>query len=50
MSELESEMIRFPRGKHDDLIDAEQMLYNMYELQPNTGYVKASIDIKYDQY
>ncbi len=33
--ELELELKRFPRGKHDDIIDSEQMLYSMYELQPN---------------
>jgi predicted phage terminase large subunit-like protein len=36
MLELENELKRFPRGKHDDMIDAEQMLYSLYELQPNS--------------
>lgn len=36
MKELENEQKRFPRGKHDDIIDALQMLYHLYELQPNS--------------
>ena len=36
MYELEAELKRFPRGKHDDIIDAEQMLYDLYQLQPNS--------------
>lgn len=48
MEELELELKRFPRGKHDDIIDSLQMLYNMYELQPNTGIVYHDFKIKYD--
>lgn len=36
MEELENELKRFPRGKNDDIIDAQQMLYDLYTLQPNT--------------
>lgn len=50
MDELELELKRFPRGKHDDIIDAEQMLYDMYELQPNTGAAKYNIKMERDQY
>lgn len=46
--ELEHELKRFPRGKHDDIIDSLQMLYNMYELVPNTGAKKQSLNIEYD--
>lgn len=35
MDELERELKRFPRWVHDDIIDAEQMLYDLYQLQPN---------------
>lgn len=49
MHELENELVRFPRGKHDDIIDAEQMLYDMYELQPNTWIAK-DISIERDEY
>ncbi len=50
MIELEHELKRFPRGKHDDIIDSLQMVYSLYELQPNS--VKASIDIsvEYDKF
>lgn len=50
MNDLEVEMTRFPRGKHDDIIDAMQMLYSMYEITPNTWYVKNSIKIEYDNF
>lgn len=46
--ELEHELKRFPRGKHDDIIDSLQMLYNMYELVPNTWARKMSFNIEYD--
>ena len=46
--ELEHELKRFPRGKHDDIIDSLQMLYNMYELVPNTWAKKQSFNIEYD--
>jgi hypothetical protein len=36
MIELENELKRFPRAKNDDIIDAEQMVYDLYELQPNS--------------
>lgn len=37
MEELEDQLVKFPRAIHDDLIDALQMLYDMYTLQPNTN-------------
>jgi len=48
MDLLEKQLREFPRGKHDDVIDATQMLYDMYTLQPNN---KKQFDIpviKYD--
>lgn len=36
MDLLEKQLKEFPRGRHDDVIDAVQMLYDMYTLQPNT--------------
>ena len=48
MDELENEMKRFPRGKHDDIIDAEQMLYDLYVLQPNTVRSKLEVNIEYN--
>jgi len=51
MQDMENELLRFPKGKHDDRIDSLQMLYNMYELHPNTGLNKQqSFQIKYDQF
>ena len=35
MEELELELKRFPRGRHDDIVDSLQMLYSMYEISPN---------------
>ena len=44
MDELELQLKKFPRGKHDDIIDALQMLYDMYSLQPNSKtYINHSI-------
>jgi len=48
MDELEFQLKRFPRGKNDDIIDAEQMLYSMYEIVPNNRAYKDNIEIKYD--
>lgn len=48
MSELEFELKRFPRGKHDDIIDSMQMLYSMYEISPNSKTYK-DINIVYDE-
>lgn len=50
MDDLEFELKRFPRGKHDDIIDSLQMLYSLYELQPNSVTTKFNIDIDYDRF
>ena len=50
MDELELELKRFPRGRNDDIIDACQMLYSMYEITPNTRAYKDDITIQYDEY
>jgi len=50
MAALENEMTRFPRGKHDDIIDAMQMLYSMYQITPNTWFPKGIIEIEYDNF
>jgi hypothetical protein len=49
MDELEFELKRFPKGKHDDIIDVEQMLYSMYELVPNNRAYSENITIQYDE-
>lgn len=46
--ELEKQLIKFPRAKHDDIIDALQMAYNTYQLMPNTKSYRP-IQIEYDQ-
>jgi len=50
MDNLEFELKRFPRGRHDDIMDAEQMLYSMYEITPNSKAYSEDITIKYDQF
>jgi phage terminase large subunit-like protein len=36
MDKLEEQLRRFPRGKHDDVIDCLQMMYSLYEIQSST--------------
>lgn len=50
LADLENELIKFPRGTHDDLIDALQMLYNLYELQPNTESLYSMPVISYNEF
>ncbi len=49
MVELEFELKRFPRGRNDDIMDAMQMLYSMYELVPNNKAYKDDFQIVYDE-
>ena len=46
--ELEAQLKKFPRGKHDDIIDSLQMVYNLYELQPNATRFAPQFHIDYD--
>lgn len=48
MDELEHELLRFPKWRHDDRIDSLQMLYSMYELHPNIKTKNTNLQIKYD--
>ena len=50
MDELENEARKFPRGKHDDVIDTLQMLYSLYEIQPNTNAFTPRIKMEWDQF
>lgn len=51
MVELEAELKRFPKWRHDDIIDAEQMLYDLYTLQPNSwAIINDTLVMKYDRY
>lgn len=47
MDTLETQLFRFPRWKHDDIIDCLQMVYDLYELQPNTNANKFNFRIDY---
>jgi len=47
MRELESQLMKFPRGTHDDVADSVQMLFSLYELQPNASLSNTPV-IKYD--
>lgn len=46
MDKLESQLISFPKGKHDDVADALQMVLHMYELQPNTANMTVGTNFK----
>jgi predicted phage terminase large subunit-like protein len=51
MTLFEDQLKAFPRGSHDDMIDAAQMLYELYTLQPDVGFMDApKIKIVYDDY
>lgn len=45
---IEDQLKKFPRGKHDDVIDALQMLFSFYNLQPNVERVENSFKIRYN--
>ena len=45
---IEDQLIKFPRGTHDDAVDSVQMLYDMYELQPSTKTMYSLPSISYD--
>ena len=48
MDELELQLKRFPRGKHDDIVDSLQMVYEMIELHPWSWLQKAPIRFERD--
>lgn len=45
MDWLETELKRFPRGKHDDIIDSLQMVYDMIYLTP---WTKVKVEYKFE--
>lgn len=49
MPELENQLTRFPKSLYDDIVDAEQMLYDLYTLQPNTKAAQR-VKIEYDRF
>lgn len=44
---LEKQLLTFPRGKHDDIIDSLQMVYDLYTLQPNVQTRHRGIKVTY---
>lgn len=48
MDSLEMQLKRFPKGAHDDIIDALQMLYDLYTIAPQSVYQEYNIKIDYD--
>lgn len=50
MVDLEDQLVKFPRGSHDDLIDSEQMLYSMYEMQPNVKHMYTRPQFSFDRF
>jgi predicted phage terminase large subunit-like protein len=48
MHELESQLKTFPRGRHDDIIDALQMLYSIYQIRPNLKGLTQGFKVSYD--
>ena len=47
---LEQQCIKFPRGTHDDVIDATQMLYDLYSLQPAIRNKYGKFRVMHDEY
>jgi hypothetical protein len=50
LNKLEDQLIKFPRGKHDDCPDGLQLLYYMYEMLPNTTTMFKIPKITYNKY
>lgn len=48
MDSLENQLKRFPKWAHDDIIDALQMLYDLYTIAPQSVYQEYNIKIDYD--
>lgn len=49
-AKLEEQLLKFPKGRHDDLPDALQYVMELYTLQPNTGSPYAIKSVSYDPY
>lgn len=47
---LEKQLLTFPRGKHDDVIDSLQMVYDLYTLQPNVQTRHRWIKVSYQNW
>jgi len=51
-TELEHQLIKFPRGKHDDIIDAIQMFYSLFRIRSksSTGSSNSAQNVNYNRY
>lgn len=47
MAQLEAQLKQFPNGKHDDVIDAITLFYQLYEIRSKTEFGKA-VSVFYD--
>lgn len=47
---LEEQLMKFPRGRHDDLPDALQYVMELYTLQPNAATKYSLSSVGYDSY
>jgi len=48
MQALETQLKKFPRGRHDDIIDAVQMLFHFYKVQPSVDDKDFNLQVQYD--
>jgi len=49
-TELEHQLIKFPRGKHDDIIDAIQMFYSLFRIRSKPSMVSKTNQVNYNRY
>ena len=47
---LEQQLIRFPKWKHDDVIDALQMMYDLHTIHPKEDLSMYNVVVEYDEY
>jgi len=50
MEKLETQLMKFPRGRHDDCPDWLQMALYLYELQPNSWKMYKMPEIKFNKF
>jgi len=48
MYDIEHQLKTFPRGRHDDVIDALQMLFSVYHIKPTNQPTNQDFKIQYD--
>ena len=50
MEKLETQLMKFPRGRHDDCPDGLQMALYLYELQPQSNKIYKMPEIKFNKF